>query len=399
MTSDKPLRVAMVRSGPLMRQHHLTTLCGFLVEQGIHLDFVSLQAPQSELEWFGQQVHGLTVHPVGEWAGKGFGRFVKGGLALRKQLRRIRFDILYVVDSWTLRYLAVATFGTMCWARRPTVYHTFDMLAPHVAACADIALERHAARRSRLNINTDRSRAAVVKALFGLKETPLSVPLRLPRHAPLPIRDEALRASLLSATAVQNDFLIVNPTTLNSERMGKELIQSFAALPPNYHLVTIDGVGAYAQMCRDLVERHGMQSRVHVLAPMSHDDLLKICACADVGLIFHDAESSLGNYLCHPSRLAYFVALGLPVVATDVPVLEALVYRYGLGVCCPPTEPARIAEAIREVCAGNESLSERKKRIRQAFESDLHYEHSAHRIVDALHRIHSVRPQETKQPS
>lgn len=392
MMAGPTLHVAMVRTGGLKQQHHLTTLCQYLVAQGIQLEFLSFQAPESEVAGFGEQVPGMTVHQLGQWPGKGFGRFVKGGLALRKQLRSLEFDILYVVDSWTLRYVAVATMGAMRWATQPMVYHTFDMLVPHVAARADILLERHAARRSSLNINTDRSRAAVVKALFGLKETPVSVPLRLPRHASLPQRDESLRASLLAAAATENDFLIVNPTNLSSERLGKELIQAFAALPPHYHLVTIDGVGPYARACRDLVERHQMQARVHILATMPHDDLLKICACADVGLIFHDAEASLGNYLCHPSRLAYFVALGLPVVATDVPVVEALVYRYGLGYCCSPAEPERIAGAIQEVCVGRESLPDRKRRIRQVFESDLHYEYSAPLIVEALQRIRPAVP-------
>lgn len=390
--ANKPLRVALVRSGSLMQQHHLTALCGFLAERGIQLDFISLQASESEVQWFGAQIPNIVVHSVGEWLGKGFGRFIKGGWALRKQLRLLQFDILYVVDSWTLRYVAVATLGTMRWAGRPTVYHTFDMLVPHVAARVDILLERHTARRSHLNINTDRSRAAVVKALFGLKETPLSVPLRLPYHAALPQPDESLRALLLESAVTQNDFLIVNPTNLSSERLGKELIQAFTRLPSQYHLVTIDGVGLYSQTCRDLVECHKMQARIHILAPMSHDDLLKICACADVGLIFYDAEASLGNYLCHPSRLAYFVALGLPVVATDMPMIEALIYRYGLGICCPPTEPERIAAAIQAVCVGGEPLSERKKRIRQAFESELHYECSAPLIVEALQRIRPTVP-------
>jgi glycosyltransferase involved in cell wall biosynthesis len=387
VTEKNPIVIAMVRNGTLKQQHHLTTLCRFLFAHGIKVEFISLQAPADEVEWFAREVPGLSAHHLGKWPDNKVGRIIIGGMALRKQLGRLHFDILYIVDSWTLPYVAFATGGTMRWGKLPMVYHTFDMLVPNVAPPTYIALERHAARRSSLNINTDRSRAEVTKALFSLSKTPLSVPLRLLRNDPLPSFNKHLRDSLLPSQSDTETFLVINPTDLSGERRGKEIIQAFATLPKEYHLITIDGVGSYRSECTDIIGKLGIQDRVHTLSPMSHDDLLKICACADVGLIFYDVGASLGNSLCHPSRLAYFLGLGLPVVATDVPVLEALVYRYSLGVCCTDTQPGSIAKAIQEVCGGSVPLPERKKRIRQAFERELHYERLATRIVDALHGI------------
>ena len=387
MTGEKAFRVVMVRNGALRQQHHITTLCRFLVGQGLHLEFISLQTSEGEVEWFALEVPGMVIHHIGRWTDKGVWRFVQGGIALKKRLGKIQFDILYIIDSWTLPYVAIATNGTMHWPKLPMVYHTFDMLVPNVASRLYIALERHATRRSSLNINTDRSRAEVVKVLFGLNETPLSVPLRLLRNASLPAFDKHLRTSLMSMQSDKKTFLVVSPTGLSRERRGKEIIQAFASLSKDYHLVTIDGVGSYGRECHDIITRFGLQDRVHILSPMPHDELLKICACADVGLIFHDIDASLGNYLCHPSRLAYFIGLGLPVVATDVPVLEGLIYRHGLGVCCTSSEPGSIAGAIQEVCTGSVSLPERKKRIRQAFETELYYERLAVLLRDALQHV------------
>lgn len=388
MSEEKSFRIALVRTGGLKQQHHLTTLCKFLIEQGVSIQFISVQAPIEEVEWFGREVPGIAMCHCGELPSNGIKRFFLGGLALRRKMGQLQFDILYIVDSWTLPYVALATNGTMTWGKLPTVYHTFDMLVPNVAPRFYIALERHAALRSKLNINADRSRAEVTKVLFGLKQTPLSVPLRLPRHASLPVFDKHLRESLLATTEIDvTKYLVVNPTGLSKERQGKEIIQAFASLPEEYHLVTIEGGGLYGRECCELVARLGIQDRVRLLSPLPHDDLLKICACADVGLIFHDIEGSLGNYLCHPSRLAYFLALGLPVIASDVPVLEGVIYRYGLGVCCASTEPPSIAGAIKEVCNGNISLSERRKGIRHAFETDLYYERSAVYLLSALKAI------------
>lgn len=387
MGEIKSLRIVMLRNGSLKQQHHITTLCRFFVESGVQLGFVSLQAPVTEVAWFAEQVPGMHVHHCGDLASSGVSRFLAGGAALRRILSGLEFDVLYIVDSWTLPYVAVATFGTLSWKNRPLVYHTFDMLVPGVAPGLHIALERYAARKSRLNINTDRSRAEVVKVLFGLRETPLSVPIRLSRKAIVPGYDEQFRRTLLPVANNAGNFLVVCPTGLSAERRGKEIIRAFASLPESYHFVTVEGEGEYGQECFELAKRLEIQDRVHILAPMPHENLLKICACADVGIIFHDSEGSLGNYLCHPSRLAYFLALGLPMVATDVPVLEALIYRYDLGVCCVSTDHESIAGAIAEICSGDVSLPERRRKIRQAFESDLYYERSAVRLLEALHGI------------
>ena len=387
MPSNTTLRVAVVRNGGLMRQHHLTTLCGFLHEQGIGVEFISLQAPAHEVEWFAGRVPGITVQGIAESCGAGFQRFFKGGLALRWRLRKLQFDVLYVIDSWTLPYVFVATFGSMRWKACPMVYHTFDMLVPHVALRAYLWLERYAARRSDLNVNADRSRAAVTKALFGLRETPLAVPLRLPRNACLPARDDKRRASLIGATISQDARLIAYPSYAYEDRLTKELIRAVALLPDNYFLATIGGDCEYARECEELSRALGIADRVRFLSPMPHEEVLSYCACADVGVIFHDEEASLGNFLCHPGRLAYFIALGLPVVANAVPVLEAIVYRYGLGVCCSPREPEAVAGAIREICEGRIPVSERRRMIREHFQQDLHYELEGQKIVRALRRL------------
>ncbi|WP_333688616.1 glycosyltransferase [Methylococcus capsulatus] len=383
------LHVAMVRSGPLQQQHHLTTLCRFLVDSGFSLDFFSLQAPFEDEIWFGQQVPGMRVHWVGKWGGRGIGRFIRGGLALRRALQETRFDILYVVDSWTLPYLFVATWGHMGFGGKPLVYHTFDLITPEGHGRAYVGLERYAARRSRLNVNTDRSRAEVAKLMFGLKERPLAVPLRLARDAVLPGWDEGRREAILGSERRGNEILAVYPTALRTDRLSKEVILAFAKLPPNYHLVTIDAGGSYAMECHEVMRNNGLQHRIHLLPPMTHQAVLELCACADIGLIFHDIDAGIGNYFCHPGRLAYYVALGLPFVAAEVPAMSALVYRYGLGGCCSPYEPAAIAEAIRELCEGSIPLTDRRRHILEVFESKLHYGYEAQALVSALERIRS----------
>ena len=399
MKKSRQLNVAVIRAGALRNQDHVTTLCQFLVANDFRVSFFSLQASQSDVDWFRDQVPGIQAFAVGRWPGLSVIRFIKGGLKLRSRLKQTQFDILYLVDSWTLPYAFVATLGRIRLGDAATVYHSFDMITGAEHGRAYFALERYVARSCRLNINTDRARAEIARLIMGLKETPLAIPLRLSVNANLPKRDETLRASILKDRE-NGKILVVYPTALRADRVSKEVILAVAALPDRYHLASFDAEGCYAQECRELIAERGLQERVHLLQRATHEDVVKLCACADVGLIFHDMDAGIGNYFCHPGRLAYYVALGLPLVASNVPVVEALVYKFGLGACCSPYEPLSIAAEIQGLVEGPVSLEERARQIRAAFRQEMYYERSAAALAVALRRLAAPRvEQESDKPT
>lgn len=381
--------IGFIRSGRIAYQQHVTTLCGFLLSSGCDVHYYGLQCSKGELDMLARELPGLVVTHVCDRTGRALSRFVRGGMALRRALATSTASVFYVIDSWTLPYVFVATLGRMRWPRTPWVYHTFDMITPEDSGAAYRALERYAARSAQLYINTDQARSRVAKAYYSLKQEPLAVPLRLPLEAPLPSRDPGFLVERVPSFEEANGsrVLVVYPTALRADRLSLEVIEAFALLPSQYHLVTIDAAGAYAEACRDVIRDRRIDGRVHLLAPMEHAEIVRLCANADVGLIFHDVWASLGNYLAHPGRLSYLIALGVPVVASSVPNLESVIYRYGLGVCCSPYEPPAIAASIREICEGEVSLGERRKRIRGAFRSALHYEAGAAELARALRRL------------
>jgi glycosyltransferase involved in cell wall biosynthesis len=120
---------------------------------------------------------------------------------------------------------------------------------------------------------------------------------------------------------------------------------------------------------------------------MPFSELLRYVACADVGAIFHDWKRSSGYWMASPDRLAGYVACGVPVLCSNVPNLEAIVYRYGLGLCCNPYDPVEIAQAIRKLVEEPPGLEERRRHVRAMFEQHLNFEAHGHKLVAALHEL------------
>jgi glycosyltransferase involved in cell wall biosynthesis len=91
--------------------------------------------------------------------------------------------------------------------------------------------------------------------------------------------------------------------------------------------------------------------------------------------------------MANSGRLADYLAASVPVVTSDVPNLEALVYKWNLGSCCNPYEPGSIAEAIRRVVEGPPGLTERRQLVRRAFQDELHFERRGRLLASEITRL------------
>jgi glycosyltransferase involved in cell wall biosynthesis len=73
--------------------------------------------------------------------------------------------------------------------------------------------------------------------------------------------------------------------------------------------------------------------------------------------------TTLNHRLTTPTRLFDALGAGVPVVASDLPGMGAIVRETGAGVLCDPTDPASIAEALRAVL---DAPLERRQALREA---------------------------------
>jgi hypothetical protein len=106
---------------------HVITLVNFLQDAGHTVRVVCVEPSDEEVAGLREAIHvtGLAVGNRSGFAGKLKQRLC-GGNRLRRYLKRQAFDLLYVIDSWTLPTLWLATFSRLGWRGARLVYHTFD---------------------------------------------------------------------------------------------------------------------------------------------------------------------------------------------------------------------------------------------------------------------------------
>lgn len=373
--------VLVICWGPIDRSPHVITLLNFLIRQSFRVTVVTIAAGSRPLSLDGEAAFVSLDHKEHG----GMSKIAKlGGIArrLRRLIRGSRADVLYAIDSWSLPPIIIASAGNPRMIAPVFIYHTFDWLDPGVHNRIHLWYERWASLKADLCVNVDRSRARLSQSFYRLPRLPLCIPNFPLLDAEKPERDERLREELLG---MGGRALVICPSVASASRLHLELLRAVSLLPPEYRLVTFSGQGQYDAACRELA--NGLGGRVQFLAPCAYEELANYLSCADVGLILNNWKGSSGYWMANSGRLANFLQLSVPVVTSNVPNLEALVYRYGLGESCDAYDPASIADAIRSVVEGPPGIKERRNSVWTAYQTELHFERRGVLLSQELHRL------------
>ena len=135
---------------------------------------------------------------------------------------------------------------------------------------------------------------------------------------------------------------------MSPNRGLQNLILAFTMLTPRYPdmrlLLVGDGEGRTE--LQSLAERSWLADKVLFVDPVPYDQIGKYVASADIGVLpFPDiswwAVSS-------PIKLMEYLAMGLPVIATDITAIRHVVSRTGGAILAPDNRPESLAAAITQ---------------------------------------------------
>lgn len=128
---------------------------------------------------------------------------------------------------------------------------------------------------------------------------------------------------------------------------------TIAALPllEGLHLAILGfGRDRDKQLIAEWAQREGVADRVHLYPPRPFEELVRIAAAADLGIV-PLRHISMNSYLGDTNKLYEYMMAGLPTVGSDFPEV-ARVLSSGdppPGETFDPESPESIAEAVRRV--------------------------------------------------
>jgi glycosyltransferase involved in cell wall biosynthesis len=127
--------------------------------------------------------------------------------------------------------------------------------------------------------------------------------------------------------------------------------------------------------------------RVRVMPAVPPDALLGWVAAADV-VAMPIQPSTLNHRLTTPNKLFEAMAVGVPVVASDLPGMAPIVTETRCGVLCDPTDPAAIAAAIRSILdAPAEARRAYRERALAAAHATYCWEHQVEMLLAEYGRL------------
>jgi glycosyltransferase involved in cell wall biosynthesis len=152
---------------------------------------------------------------------------------------------------------------------------------------------------------------------------------------------------------------------LSRGRQLEAMVSAMALIQiTDVHLVIL-GDGPLQPALQKLAATAGVQGRVHLHPAVPQSELLAWTAAADAGVIPYQ-PTCLNNLYSTPNKLFEFIAAGLPILASDLPEIRAIVAGHGIGQLADLSSPRAIAAAIDRFFSDTRQLAAWRDASRKA---------------------------------
>lgn len=411
------LRVAMALYDDLSHDSRVIREAESLSGAGLAVTIACLDASPETIARLGTSARVVVRRPPGDLGRPGEpSPFLAGGSSrLLMALDRAR---------WLLRYQrSLARWGQeVSEAAGPVdIWHAHDLtglqaIAPSVPRHVPIVYDSHelfletgsAVRLPRLARRLLRAReaqlvgrcAAVITVNPGLAAVlgRLYHPARIevvrncpPRWSPPAKRPNLIRGMLGLADDAP---IALFHGALEPDRGIEQLIAALTAPGlEDLHLVLL-GYGEIREALEIRASDPHLSGRLHVLAAVSPAELPQWVASADVGAVLQQ-PTNRNLLLSTPNKLFEAIAVGTPVVASDLPEIARVVLDDPdgpLGILCDPGNVEAIVAALRSLLDPPRArLLDIRTRCLRAAESRLNWEVEASHLLDLYSDLGAVR--------
>jgi glycosyltransferase involved in cell wall biosynthesis len=150
---------------------------------------------------------------------------------------------------------------------------------------------------------------------------------------------------------------------------------------PHFVLLVAGRSGDVSGELESLRNRLGLQDRVHFLG--HREDVPEILAAADL-FVFPSFYEGL------PGAVIEAMALGLPIVASDIEPVRETVEEGRNAILVKPASPVELASAIRRILEDRQTALAYGARSREIFEEKFTLKQSMVRLMEFYHQVMSL---------
>jgi glycosyltransferase involved in cell wall biosynthesis len=261
---------------------------------------------------------------------------------------RTRPDVIHANDLNTLP----AGVRAARWSRAKLVYDSHEISAglPSIRDTERvIRFERGLIKRADEVIHTTPMRAKWTADTFGI---PMPTVIRNVPEEPRDVTPVDLAAE---AGFAPGTHVIMHQGYMQPNRGLEALIGAMETLD-GYGVLML-GNGKHRPVLERLVADKGLEKRVVFRDPVPHEELLAWTAGAWCGASLL-VDTCLNHRYSLPNKLFEYLAVGVPLIASDNPEIAAFVAGHRCGELCDPTDAASVAEAIRSLATWRDEAAE-----------------------------------------
>jgi glycosyltransferase involved in cell wall biosynthesis len=185
-------------------------------------------------------------------------------------------------------------------------------------------------------------------------------------------------------------FIVMYHGSLGPLRGLPQTIEAIALIKPKHPDVVFFVLGAgskaFENELRNLIEERSLSGNVYLHKPVSHRQVPMFLSMCDLGIAAL-ATFSYPKSSC-PLKLLEYLAMGKPVISTDIPFSRQILERGACGILIPSYKPEHIAAAIEYMYERRNSLEQMGKIGRTIIEQHYSWKAKAkdlERLFAVLH--------------
>jgi glycosyltransferase involved in cell wall biosynthesis len=174
-------------------------------------------------------------------------------------------------------------------------------------------------------------------------------------------------------------ILLMQGIGIHPNRGGLDLLEMMKYLPDKYYLVYIGG-GTQWNLINEKIREWKLENKVKMINKMPPAQLKQYTQLAHLGFSL-DGFNDI-NYLYNlPNKIFDYIHAGVPVVATAIPEVKAVVEQYKCGICFNSQDPPKMAEEVIALMESTDLYQSLKENTGIAAK-ELCWEKEKHKLMD-----------------